>query len=333
MKTRVLQVDPQRPAESAIAEASEVITAGGLVAFPTETVYGLGANALSEAAVAKIFEAKGRPPRNPIIVHVADEQGAQDLVAAWPESAQRLAQQFWPGPLTLVLPKQSAVPDNVTAGGTTVGVRVPSHPVALQLLKTCTLPIAAPSANRSSRVSPTRAEHVLASLEGRIELILDAGPTPGGIESTVVDLSAEPPRILRPGLINRREIEAVLEQPNVAPTATQAQGEVLKSPGQLSRHYAPSAKVELVAAPGRGRVAELAAEQSVGWLSFGPVEPVGGALLQVMPTDAAAYSADLYAALYAMDAADVDVIVVDLPPERQEWEAVHDRLRRAAKSQ
>src|SRR5579872_2410044 len=194
----------------AIDRAAELLRAGRLVAFPTETVYGLGAKALSAEAVARIFAAKGRPAYNPVIVHVSDAGAAQELVADWPDIADRLAAAFWPGPLTLVLPKSLLVPDEVTAGSQTVAVRVPSHAVALALLRAAGAPVAAPSANRSMLLSPTTAEHVLEGLDGRIDAVLDAGPAPGGIESTVIGLADSPPRLLRPGLISPAQIEAVI---------------------------------------------------------------------------------------------------------------------------
>ncbi len=184
--------------------------AGGLVAFPTETVYGLGADALQPAAVERIFAAKGRPPNNPLIVHVADRAEALTVAATWPETAARLAERFWPGPLTLVLPRRPELPDVVTAGGPTVAIRVPAHPLALALIRAAGIPVAAPSANRSSQVSPTRPEHVLSGLDGRIDLLLAAGPVSGGIESTVLDLTNDPPRLLRPGLVAPAEIEAII---------------------------------------------------------------------------------------------------------------------------
>src|SRR5262245_24196245 len=236
MRTEVLPVDPLRPDPAAVARAAEVVRGGGLVAFPTETVYGLGALALDPAAVGHIFTAKGRPASNPLIVHVA-EPGPHDLAAAWPAAAARLAERFWPGPLTLVLTRTERVPDIVTAGGLTVALRMPAHPVALALLRAVGVPVAAPSANRSTRLSPTLAAHILDGLDGRIDLILDAGPTAGGLESTVLDLTTDPPRLLRPGLVTPAEIEAV-----VGPVARSASTETagpLPSPGMLARHYAP----------------------------------------------------------------------------------------------
>ena len=330
MPTEVLRVDPEAPAADAVARAAAVLRAGGLVAFPTETVYGLGASALDGAAVTRLFAAKGRPSNNPLIVHVADGADAVRVAASWPTAAARLAERFWPGPLTLVLPRRPEVPDVVTAGGPTVAVRVPSHPVAQALIRAAGVPVAAPSANRSGYISPTRAEHVLRGLDGRIEIVLDAGPVPGGIESTVLDLTGDLPRLLRPGLVSPAEIEAVVG-PIVRPQAKPEPSEgPLPSPGLLSRHYAPQAPLELADDDGRARVEELRdAGRQVGWLTFGAPE-VAGVTVVAMPRDAAGYAAQLYAALHALDGAGVDRIIVAWPPESEEWLAVRDRLRRAA---
>jgi L-threonylcarbamoyladenylate synthase len=328
MPTTVLRLDPDPPEPAAIRRAAEVLRGGGLVAFPTETVYGLGANALDRAAVTRIFVAKGRPANNPIIVHVATLEAARQLVTDWPEAAQRLAERHWPGPLTLILPRRPWVPDEVTAGGPTVALRMPAHPVALALLAEAELPVAAPSANRSSRLSPTRAEHVLHDLEGRIELILDAGPTPGGLESSVLDLTTVPPRLLRPGLIAPSDIEAII---GPVQRGLPAPGSLLRSPGMLPRHYAPRTPLECVA-NGRRRVEELAAARlRIGWVTFAE-PPVGlpSVFAVVMPRDPAGYSARLYAVLHDLDAADVDRIIVDQPPSGDDWLAVRDRLRRAS---
>src|SRR5438128_2586209 len=208
--TAVLTIDRQFPEPAAIARAAAILRQGRLVAFPTETVYGLGANALDAAAVARVFEVKGRPPTNPLIVHVAGADQIAQVAADWPDVAARLAERFWPGPLTLVLPKRRELPDIVTAGGPTVAVRVPAHPVAQALLKEAGVPVAAPSANRSTGLSPTTAAHVLRGLADRIDLILDGGPTSGGIESTVLDVTTSPPRLLRPGLVTPAAIEAIV---------------------------------------------------------------------------------------------------------------------------
>jgi L-threonylcarbamoyladenylate synthase len=305
------------------------LRSGHLVAFPTETVYGLGANALDPAAVAEIFAAKGRPPGNPLIVHAPDIAAARMLVADWPSAAQQLAERFWPGPLTLVLPRQAIVPDAVTAGGTTVAVRVPAHPVALALLRACRLPLAAPSANLSTRLSPTRAEHVLDGLADRIDLLLDAGQTSGGIESTVLDLTVQPPRLLRPGLIALADLEAAVGRVTSAgPTDAE---QPARSPGLHAKHYAPQTPLELVAGDGRCRVEELTRQGlRVAWVaSETRAATHSAAALVSMPADPAGYAVQLYAVLHKIDGQRLDRIVVELPPATDAWMAVHDRLRRA----
>jgi L-threonylcarbamoyladenylate synthase len=329
----ILAVNAQAPEPAVIARAATVLRAGGLVAFPTETVYGLGANALDPAACEQIFIAKGRPANNPLIVHGAGPAEARQVVADWPEAAQRLAAQFWPGPLTLVLPKNPAVPAVVTAGGTTVAVRVPAHPVALALLSAAGIPVAAPSANPSGELSPTRAEHVLRGLGDRIDLLLDGGPTPGGVESTVLDLSRAPPRLLRPGLVSPAAIEAVIGPIDRVPQQPTGEG-ALPSPGLLARHYAPHAPLECVHPDGAAeRVAALAGQGlRVGWLVLGDSlpAPLPGVMALAMPLDPPGYAAQLYAVLHGLDAAGVDRIVVEWPPDTEAWLAVRDRLRRAA---
>jgi L-threonylcarbamoyladenylate synthase len=344
METEVLTVTPEAPDPAPIGRAAETLRGGGLVAFPTETVYGLGANALDAAAVARIFEAKGRPSTNPVIAHVPDAEAARSLVSDWPEVAERLAARFWPGPLTLVLPKSPRVPDIVTAGGPTVAVRVPAHPVARALLEFCGLPIAAPSANRSTQVSPTRAAHVLRGLEGRIDLLLDGGPAAGGIESTVLDVTVTPPRLLRPGIVTARAIEAV-----TGPLAHGAEihSGVARSPGQMERHYSPRAGLENAEDNGRARVESLArVGLRVGWLAQMRSAECGmrndmaathsayrishSALIVPMPSEPAGYASRLYAALHELDEAGVDRIIVSAIPETDDWAAVRDRLRRAA---
>ncbi|HZO90788.1 MAG TPA: L-threonylcarbamoyladenylate synthase [Chthonomonadaceae bacterium] len=332
MRTEVLRVDPAQPERDILARAAEILRHGGLVAFPTETVYGLGANALDAAAVARIFAAKGRPPNNPLIVHVPEAEAARGIVAAWPEAAAQLAERFWPGPLTLVLPRREVIPDVVTAGGPTVAVRVPAHPVALALLRAAGVPIAAPSANRSMRLSPTRAEHVLRGLNGRIELILDGGPTTGGLESTVLDLTVMPPRLLRPGLVTPAEIEAIIG-PIARPVQAPPSSAPLPSPGMMTRHYAPRAPLEIASGNGGERAQALRASGlRVGWITFdaGNVVSAPGLEIIALPPEPSAFAAQLYAALHALDEAGVERIVVDQPPQTEAWLAVRDRLRRAA---
>lgn len=305
--------------ESAIAEAIEILRRGGLVAIPTETVYGLAAHALDAAAVARIYEAKGRPANNPLIVHVASLEQARSLSSAWPDEAEALAARFWPGPLTIVVPRASTVPDIVTAGGSTVAVRVPSHPVARALADA--LPLAAPSANRSNMISPTTAEHVAKGLGDRVDLILDAGPTTAGIESTVVHATER--RLLRPGTITVAELESVMGP--LAPLAHGGHDAILPSPGMTARHYAPRAPLEVVE-DDVSRVGELRARGVVvAWIGFDASADV------VMPRDAAAYASRLYAALHAVDGT-VDRIVVAAVPPDAAWLGVRDRLSRASRS-
>jgi L-threonylcarbamoyladenylate synthase len=333
MKTVVLPTDPDVPDTLAITEAARVLRAGGLVAFPTETVYGLGANALDAAAVAGIFDAKGRPTNNPLIVHVADAAAVCQVAADWPDAAACLAERFWPGPLTLVLRRGNRVPDAVTAGGPTVAVRVPAHPVAQALVRAAGVPVAAPSANRSTELSPTRAKHVLRGLDGRIDLLLDGGPTAGGIESTVLDLTVTPPRLLRPGPVSAGELEAILGPVTRAKSTSDETTRALPSPGMLPRHYAPRTPLECVETRAAERVAALRNEgRRVGWVALAdPGEEAStGVVLRVLPTDPVTYAANLYAVLHELDAAGLERIVVALPPDAEEWLAVRDRLIRAS---
>jgi len=331
---RVIPVSAERPDPAVLAEAAALLRRGELVAFPTETVYGLGANALDATAVDRLYRAKGRPGWNPLIVHVADAAAARALVSEWPEAAARLAERWWPGPLTLVLPKRPVVPDNVTAGLPTVALRVPRHPVALALLRAAGVPVAAPSANRSGQVSPTTAAHVVRSLGDRVPLVLDAGPTEVGIESTVVDLSGSRPRVLRPGGVSRADLEAVLGPMEPVPAAPA--GEVPRpAPGMLERHYAPRARLFLFpseAAPLIAAEASALARQGeiVGALLRQATVPVAARTV-VLPDDPQGYARGLYQALHELDDAGCTVIMVEEPPGESAWEAVRDRLERAAR--
>lgn len=335
-ETEVLTIDADAPDERAIQYAAQCLRDGKLVAFPTETVYGLGANALDAAAVARIFAAKGRPSNNPLIVHVPDTEAAMRLVTEWPEKAAKLAERFWPGPLTLVLPRRELIPDLVTGGGPTVGLRVPAHPTAVALLRAAGVPVAAPSANRSLQISPTRAEHVLHGLDGRIELLLDSGPTPGGLESTVLNLTTQPPTLLRPGLILPAEIEAIIGPiARSAPAASDSPLAPLPAPGMLTRHYAPRASLEMVGKDAWERIENLLRQgKKVGWMARADRHPsdrmVEGLIRLEMPENPVAYAALLYAALHTLDAARVDVILADQLPETEDWIAVRDRLQRAS---
>lgn len=325
----LVQVDPEHPDPTIIARAAELLRTGRLVAFPTETVYGLGANALDAAAVARIYAAKGRPKYNPLIVHLADIGQVSAVAGGWNDAAERLADAFWPGPLTLVLPKTDAVPEGVTAGLPTVAVRIPAHPVANALLSAAETPVAAPSANRSTQLSPTRGDHVLRSLGDAVDLILDAGPTPVGIESTVVDVTTPVATLLRPGSISLDELIRVLGH---VEHGNGAAGDAARpSPGMLEKHYAPRAKVLLTAASDvRARIEqERVNGVRVGALVVhAPVEPTTEII--AMPADPAGYATALYASLHALDDAGCDVIVVEKLPETSAWLAVRDRLSRAA---
>jgi len=317
------------PDAAGVARAAELLRRGGLVAFPTETVYGLGALALDGLAVRAIYAAKGRPATNPVIVHVPGAAEAAALAASWPAEAARLAARCWPGPLTLVLPRGPGVPDEVTAGGPTVGLRAPAHPVAQALLRACGAPLAAPSANASEHVSPTTAAHVLADLDGRIDAVLDGGPCPVGIESTVLSLAHGAPRVLRPGALSRDELAAVLGV-TVLGAAPRETGAVAASPGQHHRHYAPAGKLVLV--PREALAAALAALPSPRGAIVRGAAPAGLAAEDVepLPDDPAGYGRGLYAALRALEDRGCASIAVEAPPPGAAWEAVRDRLARAA---
>jgi L-threonylcarbamoyladenylate synthase len=330
----LLPVDPLHPEAAVLRQAAEVLRAGGLVAFPTETVYGLGAHALDPAAVQRIYDAKGRPAYNPLIVHLSDTAAARGLASAWPEQAERLAAAFWPGPLTLVLPKHDSIPDSVTAGLPSVALRVPAHPVAHALLRQAGIPVAAPSANRSTGVSPTTAQHVARSLGERVDVIVDGGPCPVGIESTVLSLAGAVPTLLRPGTISVDDLRPVIGEvalPSSATVGTAAR----PSPGMLDRHYAPRATVRIVPRAERARVLAQAAESVDGGSRVGALlldyahDPRIAPVVR-MPDDPAGYAARLYAALHEMDDAGCDPILVDQPPDAPAWAGVRDRLRRAA---
>jgi L-threonylcarbamoyladenylate synthase len=326
--------------DTAVARAAEVLRRGELVALPTETVYGLAANALDAAAVRRIFDAKGRPAHNPIIVHVSDVEMARRCAAEWPDIASRLAAAFWPGPLTMVLRRSAEIPDIVTAGGKTVGLRWPSHPLMQAVIRACDFPLAAPSANRSNELSPTNAGHVARSLSDRISLIIDGGQSQVGIESTVLDISVSPPRLLRPGMIHDESLAAVtgsLDSKN--PVA----GETLRSPGLLRKHYAPKARLIVLswrdvhdfaaklteigsacpASPNRTFV--IAHTQ----IPLGPAA-AGLASVSVIPHDAEAFARAIYSELHRCDEAGAELIVVEAVPPTAEWRAIQDRLQRAA---
>jgi L-threonylcarbamoyladenylate synthase len=327
--------DPPAATAQALDRAAAILRRGGLVAIPTETVYGLAADALDAEAVAGIFRAKGRPASNPLIVHVADAAMASGLAAAWPAAAAAIAARLWPGPVTVVVPRGPRVPDAVTAGGPTVALRCPDHRLARRLIQLAGVPLAAPSANRSEAVSPTTAQHVLDGLGDKVELILDGGPCGRGIESTVVDCTTDPPRILRPGPLDRGTLEAVVGGPLAGPPTDDAAA--ARSPGQRPRHYAPRAPLELAADAAARAASLLEAGHRVGLVTSATADPATRALaarrelvVVPMPDDPAAYARVLYATLHGLDQRAVDRIVVAAPPDTEAWRAIHDRLRRAA---
>jgi len=311
-----------------IERAVAVLKAGGLVAFPTETVYGLGADASKPEAVAKIFAAKGRPASHPVIVHLADAVQAANWAREIPEAAQKLARKFWPGPLTVILKRASDVSDVVTGGQDTVALRVPSHPVALQLLARFGGGIAAPSANRHGHVSATTAAHVRREFGNAVDCVLDGGEADVGIESTIVDLSGRQPVILRPGWINQAAVEEALGVSLGAPDA-----DTPRVPGTLAKHYAPQTTVILVEFD---LLMELAATltrvgKRVAALALSERRPLHDDLVWIAaPRDAAAYAHALYANLRQLDEAGCDTIIVEKPPQTPEWEAIYDRLLRAS---
>lgn len=320
---------------AAVSRAAELLRAGEVVALPTETVYGLAANALEARAVARIFEVKGRPAHNPVIIHVCDVAMARKFVSDWPEVAEKLARSFWPGPLTLVLPRAAVIPPIVAAGGSTVGVRWPSHPFMQAVIRECGFPLAAPSANPSNFISPTNAQHVVETLGERIPLVVDGGQSQVGIESTVVDVTSRPPTVLRPGMIHSESLEAALGGAGLKSSPGSPAG-VLKSPGQLEKHYSPKAR--LVVCSWKDD-AELAAQLSAAGAlvpsthvivhsRIPSLSDLGG--VSVIPHDAEAYARALYAELHRCDADGAKWIVVETLPDGAGWVAIADRLRRAA---
>jgi L-threonylcarbamoyladenylate synthase len=334
--TRTIAVDPDQPDPRAIAEAAGILQAGGLVAFATETVYGLGADATNPEAVARIFEAKGRPSTNPLIVHVESKEAARDCVLKWPDRAEILANHFWPGPLTLVLPRSSIIPDIVTAEQDTVGVRVPRPLVARLLIHLAGRPIAAPSANRSNGISPTMAGHVLKDLDGRVDLILDSGPTTLGIESTVLDLSTERSTILRPGQVTSEQIAEVLGEPAEGRERPAHTNAIARSPGQMDVHYAPRTpayRIErdrALSAPIEGRFADLTIGEHWDNPSHGPFRLHRG-IKHYRLADLVGASTHLYAWLREIDELGVDFILIIPPPDEPQWRAIRDRIWRATK--
>jgi len=331
--TEILSTHTPELFQKAVLRAAELLRAGEVVALPTETVYGLAANALDETAVAKIFQIKGRPVNNPIIVHVSGNKMAGRCVKHFPALAEKLSKAFWPGPLTLVLPCAKEIPGIVTAGGATVGIRWPSHPFIQAVIHECDFPLAAPSANLSSRVSPTNVEHVRRQLGGKIPLIVDGGQSQVGIESTVLDLTVLPPRILRPGMIHAESLSAVCNQ--VRGLEAKRAG-ALRSPGLLKRHYSPKARLLVLNwrddADLKSQLSAFNFQPSTCFIIAHTVIPSGEDFggVSVIPHDAEAFARALYAELHQCDEAGARLIVVEAPPDLPEWAGIADRLRRAA---
>jgi L-threonylcarbamoyladenylate synthase len=322
--------------DQAVTRAVALLQAGEVVALPTETVYGLAANAWNARAVEQIFLVKGRPSNNPVIVHVGNLAMAQACASEWPAAAESLAEAFWPGPLTLVLPKAAAIPDIVTANGSTVGIRWPSHPFMQAVIQRCGFPLAAPSANPAGHLSPTNAGHVLNGLGGAIRLIVDGGQSQVGIESTVLDLTTSPPRLLRPGMIHADALLAVLGERAGIQSGSDANTTILRSPGMLDRHYSPRARLVV-----RSWVdeADLALQMRSTGLPAGQIHVIAHSRIplrssyagvSVIPLDAEAFARALYAELHRCDEAGVKLIVVEEPPASAEWSGIADRLRRAS---
>jgi L-threonylcarbamoyladenylate synthase len=334
MKTEILSTHTPELFQKAVLRAAEFLRAGEVVALPTETVYGLAANAFDEKAVAKIFQIKGRPANNPIIVHVAGNEMAKRCVKSWPALADKLSQAFWPGPLTLVLPRSEIIPDIVTAGGATVGIRWPGHPFIQAVIRECQFPLAAPSANLSSQVSPTNAEHVRQQLGGKIPLIVDGGQSQVGIESTVLDLTVSPPQILRPGMIHAESLAAIAG--NLQPSTFNLQPSVPRSPGLLQKHYSPKARLFVLNwhddADLLSQLSTLNSQPSTSFIIAHTTIPSGENFggVSVIPHDAEAFARAIYAELHRCDEAGAGGIVVEAPPDLPEWVGIADRLRRAA---
>lgn len=338
---RVLSVDPRRPDAAPVLEAVRVLRRGGLVVFPTETVYGLGARALDESAIERIFSAKGRPRHHPLIAHVADEERARVLAEQWPSSAARLARAFWPGPLTIVVTRASLVPAAIAGGGASIALRAPDHPVAQALLEALDEPIAAPSANRYQGLSPTRAVHAMKQLEGAVDLVLDGGGCAAGIESTVVDVRGAAPRVLRPGALPIASLREIV--PDVEFRVERIDSRRPRpAPGMDRRHYAPRAPLLLADHAGEARRSACALAMDHGFVGLVTLErptptrdddllPLSTRILQrVLPRDPRRYAKDLYAILHELDDQGVRAIVVERVPIDEPWSAVADRLTRAA---
>lgn len=325
MKTKILKLTPNNPQKLKIQEAAKIINLGGLVAFPTETVYGLGANAFNEKAIAKIFLAKERPADDPLIVHISETTALEKIVLEIPDCAQKLIKQFWPGPLSLIFKKGSLIPTNVTAGLDTVAIRMPSNKIALQLIKLSGIPIAAPSANLFGKPSPTIAQHVINDLDGKIDLIIDGGPTDIGVESTILDVTTTPPTLLRPGGITLEMIEKVIGKIEIHPLTIDKSSIIeIKAPGMSYKHYAPLAKVILLEGNTNAvmRIGkQLAREYNLSGKKVGFLKN---------KKDLYRFAKTLFKSFRKFDQDHFDVIIVGGVPETGLGLAIMNRLRRAA---
>jgi L-threonylcarbamoyladenylate synthase len=343
LNTEIIRIDPFNIERDKLSKAALALRCGGLVAFPTETVYGLGANALDEQAVAGIFRAKNRPADNPLIVHITDRQKIHELTSRLPECAGAIMDAFWPGPLTLIVPRSEIVPDIVTAGLDTVAVRYPSHPVAAALIEMSGVPVAAPSTNTSGRPSPTKAEHVIEDLYGKVDYIIDSGSVEVGLESTVLDITVIPPSILRPGMVTREQLASIAGTVNMDPAllSREASGMKPKAPGMKYRHYAPKAKVVVVEGE-PGSVVEyingISCEQSENGLKIGilatdetkELYTCGRVISLGSRNQPGRIAASLFDALRSFDATDIQLIYAEAVDGKGIGAAIMNRLNKAA---
>jgi L-threonylcarbamoyladenylate synthase len=333
VETRVLSIESAKLFQAAVEEAARLLKKGGLVALPTETVYGLAANAFDSGAVEKIFAVKARPSNNPIIVHVSSLEMARQCVLEWPARAELLGAQFWPGPLTFVLARAKTIPDAVSAGGPTVGVRFPMHPFMRKVIEQCGFPLAAPSANPANQLSPTTAEHVREGLGGRIPLIVDAGPTSIGIESTVLDLTVSTPCVLRAGPISATQLSKIL---GIQVLTGASEGGGLKSPGLLKKHYSPRARLVLAKWETQAELERIALQSGlppaaihiIAHAEIPQANPFGR--VAIIPQDAEAYARAIYAELHRSDELGAELILAEALPAGEEWDGIRDRLTRAS---
>ena len=336
--TQILPAQSKSDFEYAVKKATAILRAGKVAALPTETVYGLAANAWSAESVRRIYAVKKRPPTNPLIVHIAGQAMLRQCVREWDETAERLAQRFWPGPLTLVVIRSPQIPDEVTAGGDTVAVRWPSHPLIQAVIQECGFPLAAPSANLSNQLSPTQARHVLAQLNGSIPLIVDGGDASVGIESTVVDLLSRPPKVLRPGMLHINALRAagLYAERKICKKERRRRPSIVRSPGMAKRHYSPKARLIVARWTNQTALEQIVSRASrkrnaVSILAHGAVVKTAGfAYVSILPPKAAAYARSMFAQLHACDNAGSEIILVQAPPEDAEWDGIWDRLKRAS---